>query len=610
MFSDRLGQILDLLDITATQLARHMDVDRSNISRMTKGTRIPKQNGISATRLVNGIISYADEHGEMAELCEVIPCAVTDAPDEIQTALMQWLYQDGQTEPTPKPVGASQIQKDGPAHLAFGNKLSALMDLTGLSNVRLGKRVNMDASYIGRFRRGLRTPKSNPQLMETICIVLLDRIFSQDKVKQLSAMMKVSPQELEYREEALSLLYGWLYESEEQNTGPMVEGLVEQIALTPAKIKKPPLTLEEAASRELLADTSEIYFGIDGLRNAVIRFLGNVILRKESEVYLYSDQNMNWMTDDPGYLARWASLMTALVQGGTEVHIIHNIDRNSQEMAAAIRGWLPLYPSGRIHSYYSLRQKNRRFSTTLFLCPGYACIFGSNVIGSEDQIGVYRYDTAPALRSAYRDAYGELLRKARDLIQVYRTRELEAAGRIHTEGLTVFSHTLSLATMPRETLISMLDRNGIGQEMRQEMLLRWEHQSTNALAHMEQDYFHECVPLPPDEALFDDRVPMEIPELDIRYTPEEYAQHIRNIMLLLNRHVNYRFYNLPEVPFSDIRLSSSTDAAAVSRLKEPFITICFRHPDMCQAFETYAGQIKAQYKQDKITTKKLLERYI
>ena len=55
------------------------------------------------------------------------------------------------------------------------------------------------------------------------------------------------------------------------------------------------------------------------------------------------------------------------------------------EIGEAIRSWLPLYPSGQIESFYLNGQKNTNISTTLFLCPGYACIYGNNVVGTGTQ---------------------------------------------------------------------------------------------------------------------------------------------------------------------------------------------------------------------------------
>ena len=53
--------------------------------------------------------------------------------------------------------------------------------------------------------------------------------------------------------------------------------------------------------------------------------------------------------------------MEACIRGGVRIRIIHNIDRGLEEMTAAIRGWLPLYMSGRIEGFYSTRPGGSRF---------------------------------------------------------------------------------------------------------------------------------------------------------------------------------------------------------------------------------------------------------
>ena len=46
-------------------------------------------------------------------------------------------------------------------------------------------------------------------------------------------------------------------------------------------------------------------------------------------------------------------------------------------------------------------QKNTNFSTTLFLCPGYACIYGNNVVGTENGSGNYLYETDPIISNIF-----------------------------------------------------------------------------------------------------------------------------------------------------------------------------------------------------------------
>ena len=157
--------------------------------------------------------------------------------------------------------------------------------------------------------------------------------------------------------------------------------------------------------------------GPDGLRAAVLRFLSDVLKSGTGEMKLYSDQDMDWMTGSREFLLRWISLMNACVSRGVRVTIIHNIDRGADEMLSAIRQWLPLYMSGRIEGRYCLKANGGRFSHTIFLAPGAACITGCAVAGGEKQ-AVYRYETMPEELSGYESFFQSLLGQSRRLIDV------------------------------------------------------------------------------------------------------------------------------------------------------------------------------------------------
>lgn len=120
--------------------------------------------------------------------------------------------------------------------------------------------------------------------------------------------------------------------------------MVDQIGSFSGDIIKPPLPFETAADKAALSDYSPLYHGITGLQTSVLRFLGNVIERKEKDLYLYSDQNIDWITADKVFQAKWMSLMIGCVTSGVKIHIIHNIERNLTEIGEAIRSWLPLLP--------------------------------------------------------------------------------------------------------------------------------------------------------------------------------------------------------------------------------------------------------------------------
>ena len=72
----------------------------------------------------------------------------------------------------------------------------------------------------------------------------------------------------------------------------------------------------------------------------------------------------------------------------------------------------------------------------------------------------------------------------------------------------------------------------------------------------------------------------------------------------------YRFYALPDAPFANTQIVLSDDLVTVSRLNAPQVTFLISHPAMYEAFVAYADRMTARYKQDKLTTKRLLERYL
>ena len=123
---------------------------------------------------------------------------------------MRWLY-DGE-----EPIKA---RKEVPtvlhAHDKFGHRFSAILDLVEFSNVRFGKLLNIDPSYISRFRNGLRTPISNRQLTEKMCRVLCSRLKEQGRLSNLASLMNISPENLHNDDDWEKELYSWLFLSED-----------------------------------------------------------------------------------------------------------------------------------------------------------------------------------------------------------------------------------------------------------------------------------------------------------------------------------------------------------------------------------------------------------
>jgi len=603
MYAENLKNVLSCLGASAADLAKYLKCDRSNVSRITSGKRVPKRGGKASAGIIDSLYEIADDKGKTRELSEFLSVGGEISAKEIKNRLADHLYGRHGEE-----TYAQKDAKNVVPYRSFGQKLNAVMTLAELSNIRFGKMLNLDSSYISRFRNGFRSPRSNESVMEAICSILLRRVTDQAKLPQLSAMTGIPVGILESEDESAAAFGKWLYDDQSDDS-PVIESLVDRIDSISDEAKTPLLTPEEAAKSET-GRTDGVYFGTDGLRSAVIRFLYGVIKKKAPLICLYSDQNMDWMTGSAEFQLKWASLMMACAKGGTKIQIIHNIDREPAEMIKAIEKWLPLYMTGAVRSYYSVKQKNVRFSSTLFLCPGSACISGFNAADCEDTCGIYRYDEDPAILAAQKMTFNEMIKNSKKLVTVYKTEDIGNTPLTEDTDITVIGNMLTLASMPESTLDSILARVGCGEETAKSARKTWDFLCSLKKRCLDSGSFHECIPLADEELLFDGKTYADIPGVLAVYTPVEYAEHVRSVMELSDNNPNYRFYVLPEPMFPSTQMLISKSAVAVSRLRHPHITMLFTHPAMCGAFIAYANRIKEQYKQDKLTARKLLEKYL
>ena len=594
MFSDRLNTAMRIAGASAADIARYMDCDRSNVCRFMKGHRVPRRGGGAAQRLTGAIYAAADYSGNTDALRGLIGSGGSSAED-IRSGLIQWLYQD--EAQTSEPISSSV---NSMPYLSFGHRLNAVMKLTGTSNISLGKQLSIDPSYISRFRNGFRSPLSNRRIADGMAEALMDRIYEKGLVCELIAIMKGNGELPTDRELLYPVFYRWLYGIETDYI-PVIENLIQFIGGYTAPENSP----QETRSPSEHVSDSKVYFGVDGLRDAVLRFLTYVCENVPSDIYLYSDQNMDWLTSSHDYSRKWADLMVRCIKNGTHLHIIHNIERGLDEMNGAIQSWLPLYPAGNIHSYYCKRKKDERFTTTLFICPGIAAIAGNCVKGSENECGLYRYDTDAELISAHMSSFKALLSESGELVRAFPTTQLEKTSMTTEAGITVLTSRLSLATFPEELLREMLDRSGADDSRKQDIYEMWNRQHSYYSHIVKKEFIHECIPLEYGKLPCAD-----LPGITLRYTAEEYAAHLRHIEQFSMQFPGYRLYPLPEPIFENIRVRIAKDEIVISRLKEPHTTFVFEHPYMCGSFISYGKKLKEMFYRDKQSVNELLENII
>ena len=269
---------------------------------------------------------------------------------------------------------------------------------------------------------------------------LFDGIERNHKLDQLADIMQADPDSLHSRS-----FNEWLF-APDRNEGSdnaamkLLETLDSYQSLTGISMPE----TDNVITDDILLDRRTVYYGEDGLHDAVLRFLACAARAGAADMYLYSDQDMRWMMSDTDFTMKWAALMYDCIKKGTNIHIIHNIDRDLGEMSQAITSWLPLYMSGKIKSYYHTKKNGERFSHTFFYCPDIGCISGFNIKGTP-LVERYNYYAKRSDLEYCRSQFDALLSGARQLVHI----ELGAKKDIPKSGITVLEGSGAVSSIHR-----------------------------------------------------------------------------------------------------------------------------------------------------------------
>ena len=601
MLSERISTLFTLLGCNNTSIARFAGCSSGNISKLKTGNRAPKPASRSIASFVNGIYSYADYENMLPALQAL--CHSSDTTrDALLPALISWLYGTDEIVlpahvATPNSKRIRMLQRQ-----SFGERLDLAVTLLELSNSQLAALLNIDVSLVSRYRKGIYSPHGNIRLAETLSGVLLSRAERSGKTAELASLCGIDEKLLDA--EAVS---AWLYEAApEEDSNAIARKLLQVLdEFTPVRI--PSNTSWEVPK----VPEDAFYYGTKGLRNAVIRLLDDAA-GKGGELLLYSDEPMDWMTKDRSFFALWASLMAKCVNNGVRIRIIHNVDRVDTEMIDAIRGWLPLYISGMIEPFVFQKSRNVRFYHTVFLHSGGACIHGFvPAEGSESRW--YEYITDAKRLDLLEREYSAMLSAASPILKVYNT---SASDEYHTYcserpgSRTFFLSELPLFTMQEELLNSILDRIQLEEPLRKYVLghySRIRNQFQELLRHDTVNLIF-CPGEGTSERSRKINFSLELMNISIEYTEEEYAQHISAVMELIKNEKNFHLTLLPEPPLGGIQIAMPGDAVSVTRLGEPYAAFVFLNPALTKSVSDYLSLLIGNYATERYRSLETLDR--
>lgn len=598
MLSDRIETLFTLLQCSNTDIARYAGCSSGNISKLKSGNRVPKPGSRTIAVLAEGVYRYADYEALLPVLCEL--CGAAESRREtVIPALIAWLFETKEAAPPPRAVTPRSKRTQVLRRQSFGERLDRAMTALELSNAQLAALLNIDVSMVSRYRSGIYSPHGNERLSERLVGVLLSRAEKAARMQALAELCALPAERLD-----AGALAEWLYSVPEDESGILAQKLLRSLDSYRHGHGVPP-ELPEAPSVE----TADRYWGKEGLRKSVIRFLMDAE-REGGELLLYSDEPMDWLSGDPKYFALWASLMAACVRNGVSIRIIHNVDRDGTEMLDGIRGWLPLYISGRIEPYVFRREHNPRFCHTLFLRPGAACIHGFTPAGGgEDRW--YDYITDMRRLDALKREFDRMVISASPFLKIFTASMSRAFADFRMERLGLRNYLLTalpVVTMPEGLLERVLSRAALDGERRRSVLAFYRDARRRFFEILSQDSVNMILCAPSEGTPLPGRVnfALDLIELSVDYTQEEYAEHIAAVTELVEHERNFHLILLPDAPFRDIQLVTLGDAAAVLRCRDPHAAFLVLNPVLTESVADYLSALIEQFSAERQPTAEAL----
>ncbi len=568
-FGELLNQYINQIGCNAQELARLSGLSPAVLSRYRSGARTPLPESEAVDKLSRAL-SMLSEQGEPQS-------SIPDIASKLNAAIRE------------------KNAKDFNADIIVRN-LNALINILEIKISHLAKHINYDASFISRIRAGQRMPSDLGAFALAISKYVAKNYDSDTGKAIIEELTGCEELELMDERSFQRTVAQWLSSGHAPKNdiaahflGKLDEfDLDEYIrAIHFNEMKVPTVPFQLPASKN--------YFGLNEMMESELNFLKATVLSKSTEsVITYSDMPIEEMSRDPEFPKKWMFGTAMMLKKGLHLSHIHNIDRPFEEMMLGIESWIPMYMTGQISPYYLKHAQNSVFHHFLNV-SGAAALSGEAIVGAHAK-GKYYLTKKRDEVAYYRKRAERLLSKALPLMEVYRL------DSIHSYKAFLVSNSKSagkrhnilpsppLYTMSEELLTRILKRNNISAKDCENILYYANEQRDQMEAILEQDMvLDEIAELTREEF---DRFPFSVLLSDIfyehtiRYSYEEYLEHLILTRKFAQVHANYTFKTSSHQAFRNIAIKiHEGKCVTVSKNKHPMIHFVIRHPKMCHAIE-------------------------
>lgn len=571
-FKKLLDDYMKQLDCTAKDLAENSGLSAATISRYRSGERIPEDGSENFDRLINGIVSIAEN--------KKIPNITVQSVSEAFSPYVR------------NNVDIAHLQKN----------FHTLLTVVPINISDLARFLNYDPSYISRIRNGQRQPANPTEFARKISIFVTKHFQTVEQKAVISSLINCPMEELSNYTDFQDRMTNWLLAGSGAVKDSMTVFLekldefnlneyIHSIHFNELKIPSVPFQIP----------ISRTYWGIKEMMESELDFLKATVLSKSTApVIMYSDMPMKEMAKDPEFPKKWMFGMAMMLKKGLHLYQIHNLDRSFDEMMLGLESWIPMYMTGLISPYYLKNVQNNTF-LHLLKVSGSAALSGEAITGCHEN-GKYYLTKSKREVAYYQRRADELLKNADSLMDIYRSeREAELntflISDIRKSGKRRgIRSTLPLYTISEELLERILIRHDIDGRQKQRIRKHVKMQKERIISILASETLEDEVPaLTPEE--FSKNPPVLdlsgiFCETNLPYSEAEYMMHMSDTKAFARKNPNYILRISTTHAFHNLQiLVHEGQWAIISKSKAPAIHFIIHHPKLRNAIENFIPPI-------------------
>ena len=571
-FKKLLDDYMKQLDCTAKDLAENSSLSAATISRYRSGDRIPEDGTENFDRLINGIVSIAEN--------KKIPDITVQSVSEAFSPYVR------------NNVDIAHLQK----------KFHTLLTVVPMNISDLARFLNFDPSYISRIRNGQRQPANPTEFARKVSAFVARHFQTAEQKAIISSLTNCPVEELSNYTDFQDRLTNWLLSGAGDVKDSMtvflekldefnLDEYIHSIHFNELKVPSVPFQIP----------VSKTYWGIKEMMESELDFLKATVLSKSTApVIMYSDMPMKEMAKDPEFPKKWMFGMALMLKKGLHLYQIHNLDRSFDEMMLGLESWIPMYMTGLISPYYLKNAQNNTF-LHLLKVSGSAALSGEAITGYHEK-GKYYLTKSKREVEYYQRRVDELLKNADSLMDIYRSeRETELntfliADTRKSGKRRGIRSTLPLYTISEELLERILIRHGIDSVQKQRIKKHVKTQKERIVSILASETLEDEVPaLTPEE--FSKNPPVLdlsgiFCENNLPYSEEEYMTHMSDTKAFARKNPNYILRISATHAFHNLQvLVHEGQWAMISKSKAPAIHFIIHHPKLRNAIENFIPPI-------------------